>query len=529
MLILQGVHYMHPNGDVQFSGIDLIIHQQDKVALIGNNGTGKSTLLKIMAGLYVPNAGVVKADGQPYYVPQVFGQFNQYTIAQALGVQHKINALQAILAGALNDVHLSQLNDDWTIEERCHEALAYWNLADLTLDQGLATLSGGQKTRVFLAGIMIHKPTLVLLDEPTNHMDQAGRQKLYAYLRSTKNTVLVVSHDKQLLNLLDKVYALGKNGISVYGGNYDFYAAQKAVENETLQHELKSKEKALRKAKETEREALERQQKLDARGKRKQEKAGMPTIVMNGLRNKAEQSTSRLKTVHDEKVGTIAHSLSQLRQALPAIDRMKIDLDQSKLPKGKVLFDAKGINYGYRKALLWPKGLDFEIRSGDRICLKGLNGSGKTTLIQLLLGKLDPQEGTLYRAAISWVYIDQDYSLIDPELDVYAQAQQYNTHGLLEHEIKMRLNRFLFTKADWDKPCQALSGGERMRLMLCMLTISNQTPALIVLDEPTNNLDRQNIDMLTAAINTYAGTLLVVSHDMDFLEEIHVTQSIIIP
>jgi ATPase subunit of ABC transporter with duplicated ATPase domains len=170
--------------------------------------------------------------------------------------------------------------------------------------------------------------------------------------------------------------------------------------------------------------------------------------------------------------------------------------------------------------------LNFQLTSGDRVAIKGANGSGKTTLIRMILGALQPVAGTLQRAPVSAIYIDQDYSLINHTLTVYEQAEQYNTGALQEHEIKIRLSRFLFTKEHWNKPCQALSGGEKMRLMLCCLTIGNQAPDMIVLDEPTNNLDMQNTGILTAAINDYKGTLLVVSHDEYFLQQIGVKEVI---
>jgi ATPase subunit of ABC transporter with duplicated ATPase domains len=147
-------------------------------------------------------------------------------------------------------------------------------------------------------------------------------------------------------------------------------------------------------------------------------------------------------------------------------------------------------------------------------------------LIKIILGNLEPQTGTVYRADNQPVYLDQDYSLIDNRLSIYEQAQQYNTSALQEHEIKIRLARFLFTKEDWDKPCSALSGGEKMRLMLCCLIISNQSPDMIILDEPTNNLDIQNTEILTGAINEYQGTLIVISHDEYFLEQINAKQVI---
>lgn len=526
MLILQNISYTHPSKDLLFSDINLTVNNHEKTALIGNNGVGKSTLLKIIASELQPSSGQINIDAEPYYVPQIFGQFNHLTIAQALRIEGKLNALKDILNGNTSEENFNLLNDDWTIEDRCKEALNFWQLDGLDLSQKMETLSGGQKTKVFLAGISIHQPELVLLDEPSNHLDVSGRQLLYSFIKSTKSTLIVVSHDRKLLNLLDTICELSKHGVKVYGGNYDFYKEQKQIENNALSQDIQSKEKELRKAKEKERETLERQQKLDSRGRGKQEKAGVARIMLNTLRNNAENSTSKMKSVHTEKIGSVSQELQELRSSLPDIDKMKFGFDNSALHKGKILFTANDLNFSYDTQPLWTENLNFKITSGERIALKGKNGSGKTTLIKLILGNIEPQTGKVYRADNKSVYIDQDYSLIDDKLKVYEQAEQFNTSALQEHEIKIRLNRFLFTKEDWDKSCNALSGGEKMRLMLCCLTINNQSPDIIILDEPTNNLDIQNIEILTRAINEYRGTLIVVSHDETFLEQTNIERTI---
>jgi len=257
-----------------------------------------------------------------------------------------------------------------------------------------------------------------------------------------------------------------------------------------------------------------------------QESAGLPTISMNTLRNNAEKSTSRMKNVHADKTAAISKELEQLRKALPDAGKMKLDLDDSSLHKGKILLTAKEINAGYGSLLLWKNALSFQVMSGERIVVKGRNGSGKTTLLKLMLGELEPLSGTIERSAVRSIYIDQDYSLIDDRLNVCEQAELFNSGALQEHEVKIRLNRFLFAKEDWSKSCKALSGGEKMRLLLCCLTIGNHAPDLIVLDEPTNNLDIRNTGILTSAMNEYNGTLLIVSHDTHFLEEISVERSI---
>jgi ATPase subunit of ABC transporter with duplicated ATPase domains len=526
MLTLQNVSYLHPDKSPLFQNLNLSIGPLEKVALIGNNGTGKSTLLKIIAGLLVPSAGVVTKNSAPYYVPQHFGQFNDSSVAQALHVNDKITALHEILEGNITDSNLAILNEDWTIEDRCVEAFEFWNLSNITLTQTLASLSGGEKTKVFLAGIRIHDPEIILLDEPTNHLDTSSREHFYRYVENSKKTLVVVSHDRTLLSLLPFVYELEKGGIKAFGGNYDFYKEQKFNEAMALGEDLQNQRSSFRKAKKKERETLERKQKQEVRGKKNFEKGGGPKIAKKKMKDNAEKSSTRLTDAHSDKLASMADEIAQTRQKLSPLAKMKMDFESSALHTGKILVRAQGIQFGYGGKMLWREPMSFEIRSGERIHIQGANGSGKTTLIKIMLGEIQPIMGTMDFAYVKMVYIDQDYSLILNDLTVYEMAQKYNSHFLPEGEIKIRLSRFLFRSEFWDKLCGTLSGGEKMRLMLCCLAIGNQAPDLFILDEPTNNLDIQNVEILTQAMNEYRGTVIVVSHDSTFLADIGVDHSI---
>lgn len=535
MFTLQNISYIHPDRELLFENINLAVNPKEKVAIIGNNGVGKSILLKIIAGQLPCSNGSVTVSSVPYYVPQIVGQFDDFTLAQAIGIDRKLKALSGILSGNFTDENISVLDDDWTIEERCKEALAYWQLDDLDVNSKMGTLSGGQKTKVFLAGIKIHNVETALLDEPSNHLDLNVRQLLYRFVLETSCTLAIVSHDRTLLNLLDTMCELSKHGIKVYGGNYDFYKEQKTLEQEAFISDLEEKQKSLRKAKQVERKTLERQQKRESQGKKNVAKGGLPLILANTRKNKAENSAAKLKSVHADKITTIAQELTDLRKEIPDCDKMKFGVDSSLLHRGKILFSAKNINYAYDAerapvvpSMLWEKSLDFKIVSGERIVIKGGNGAGKTTLLKLILNEIKPTCGEVFHAENKTVYIDQNYSLLNNDLSVYQQAQSFNDNAMQEHEIKIRLNRFLFTKDSWDKTCAVLSGGERMRLLLCCLTVAQQSPDIIVLDEPTNNLDIQNTEILTAAINEYRGTLVLVSHDLYFLEQINVEREIVL-
>lgn len=527
MITLQNLTYIHPNRDLLFNNIHFTINSREKVALIGNNGVGKSTLLKIIAGEISPTEGSISINtNDVYFIPQVYGQFNHLTVAEVLKAEDKLNAFEEILKGNASDENLGILNDDWTIEDRCNEALQYWGLSDIAFNQYLANLSGGQRTKAFLAGLMVHKPTLILLDEPSNHLDGESREKLYQYIKSVNATLIVVSHDRTLLNLLDTVLEVTPQGTNAYGGNYDFYLSQKGKELEALDHQIKSKEKAVQQAKEKERESAERKNRMDARGQQKQKNAGVARIMMNTLRNKAESSSAKLKGVHEEKTGTLSTELSLLRSTVQKFDQMRFNFQDAKLFKGKRLVSGREINYKIGEQDLFREPLNFEILAGNRIALKGANGSGKTTLLKMIIGLIGPSLGNIDRKIQDYAYLDQDYSIVEDKLSVLQQAEKFNLNGLLDHEIKTRLNHFLFDKNDWDKKCVSLSGGERMRLSLCCLNIRSKSPDIIILDEPTNNLDLQNINLLTAVLKAYQGTLLVVSHDIIFLQEIGIDKYI---
>ncbi|MDR0692786.1 MAG: ATP-binding cassette domain-containing protein, partial [Prevotellaceae bacterium] len=231
-----------------------------------------------------------------------------------------------------------------------------------------------------------------------------------------------------------------------------------------------------------------------------------------------------LKEKHEEIISSHQAKLSGLKQQQGAMRDLKIDFDHTSIHPGKLLIEARQINFAYRpESPLWKKPLDFTLYSHDRIHLLGDNGAGKTTLIKLLTGSLCPSCGTIRRADFQWIYLDQDYTQVNAACSIEELAATHNRQHLAVHEVRLRLNRFLFPSNTWDKPCHALSGGEKLRLYLCCLMLSNQTPDLIILDEPTNNLDLSSLQVLTQTLKHYRGSLLVISHDRYFVEEIGVS------
>lgn len=523
-IIIRGASFHYYQQQPLFECINLSVASGKKVSIIGNNGTGKSTLLKLIAGELSISSGSIHCASTPYYIPQQIG-ITGISISQALGVSDKIEALHAICNGSDKYAYYDILADDWEIESRCRAALDAWGLPNIDLTTSIDSLSGGEKTKLLLAGMSIHHPAITLLDEPTNHLDATSRRKLYEFIINSKATILIVSHDITLLNLLEETYELSPKGIKVYGGNYEFYQAQTEVEEQALNQQINAEETALRLARKKAQEIKERQERRVNRGAK--ETSGVPRIILKGRADKGENTEAKLSEKHLGILTRKQHNLSELRQQQRTKSELKVDFGNTQLHSGKLLVKATGINFGYvADKFIWETPLNIEVRSGERIHLKGDNGTGKTTLLKLLLGEMTPPIGEVTKVDFSFVYLDQAYSQVNTSLSILELAQKYNFHHLLDHEIKLRLHRALFPKETWGKPCDTLSGGERMRLFLCCLMISNHIPDLFILDEPTNNLDLSSLHILTTTIKNYQGTVLLISHDNRFIEEIGITRAI---
>ncbi|WP_119080941.1 ABC-F family ATP-binding cassette domain-containing protein [Chitinophaga alhagiae] len=523
----QHISYHTPNREPLFRNISFSLRKGDKAAIAGNNGAGKTTLLKIIAGLEKNYTGQLQVPGNLYYIPQHYGHFNQLTVAAALGIAPLLEALRAVEGGAVDQRYYDLLEHNWDISARCEEAFARWGLRGIALEQPLHQLSGGMKTRLFLSGIDIFKPAIVLLDEPTNHLDKPARAQLYEWMETTGCTLLLTSHDRQLLRLCNPIWELNAGGIKVYGGNYDLYAAQKDAETAAMEHQLAHHEKTLKEARQKQQQALERKQHADAQARKRYAGSSEPKGFLNGRRNAAEASTAKLKHVHADKVSELRADLEEVA-AMAQVQRiMKGYFGASALPASKVLIQATGVNHAFDNGQwLWPAPVTLTIRSGSRLAISGNNGSGKTTLLNILQRRVAPGQGSVAAASCRALLLDQDYSLIDRKKTVLQQADSFNEARLEAAMVHTLLAGFLFGPADWEKPCAVLSGGEMLRLALCCMVLQHKAPDIIFLDEPTNNLDLGNIEMLGKVFATYRGALVIVSHDAGFLQETGVTAAL---
>ncbi|MDT0268356.1 ATP-binding cassette domain-containing protein [Streptomyces sp. DSM 44915] len=504
-----------PDGTRVFDGLDLAIGP-GRTGLIGVNGSGKSTLLKLIAGELTPLAGTVRAEGEIGYLAQSLTLDTEEPVDRLLGIDRARAALHAIEAGDVAEEHFTALGDDWDVEERTRAVLDQLGLAHVDLDSTVGRVSGGETVMLRLAALLLRRPDVLLLDEPTNNLDLRARERLYAAVRAWRGVLVVVSHDRELLEHVDQVADLRDGQVVRFGGTLAAYQEALAVEQEAAERGVRAAEADVRRQK---RELIEAHDKLAGRaraGRRAGETAGLPRIVAGARKRAAEVSAGKHRILHEERLADARERLSEAEAAVREDDEIRVELPHTAVP-------------GRRRVLTLR---ELELRNGtraelsvlgpERIGLVGANGAGKTTLLNTIAGRLAPTAGEA-RAHVPLRYLPQRLDVLDGALSV-ADNVRALAPSAEPHRVRGHLARFLFRKDGPDQLVGTLSGGERFRATLAALLLAEPAPQLLLLDEPTNNLDLASVRQLTSALTAYRGALLVASHDVPFLRELGLTR-----
>jgi ATPase subunit of ABC transporter with duplicated ATPase domains len=509
-----------PDGRPLFSDLTLSFGRQ-RTALVGRNGCGKSTLLRALAGEVAPAAGSIARTGSVALLRQDWPD-DTISIAAALDVAGALAMLRRIEAGEGDADDFAAA--DWTLEERIDGALAELGLSGLDLDRPLASLSGGQRTRIAIARAAIAAPDLLLLDEPTNNLDVEGSAAIAALIAGWKGGVVVASHDRALLETMGRIVELTPIGCrSVEGGWSDFVALRDA-ERERAAEALDRAEAGLRLAERGAQEQREKKARRDKVGRAFGASGSVPRIVAGMMKERAEGSGAREGEIARRLIGEAEAARSTARERVEIVTPLRIDLPPSGLSSSRELLRIEDAVIVRGDRRIGP--LSLTIRGPERVALTGANGTGKTSLLLLAAGAIEPAGGTVTRSD-RIALLDQHVGLLDRGATILANLRALNPE-LGENEAYAALARFAFRNQAALRIVGTLSGGERLRAGLACALSAARPPQLLLLDEPTNHLDLDSIEMLEAALRGYDGALLVVSHDPAFLEAIGIDREIVL-
>jgi ATPase subunit of ABC transporter with duplicated ATPase domains len=480
MVIARGVSYELPNGRELFKNLSFSLDARI-AALVGPNGVGKTCLAKLIAGDLEPTEGVVHRIGSVKLFPQR-REPERVTVSEFLSVECEWSLVRASL------------------------------LANIDRQAICTTLSGGQWMRVRLARALDDQ--FLILDEPTNDLDYDGRKAVAQFLQDREGGALLISHDRACLQHCKEVLELSNRGLAKFGGGWPAYTQAKERERERLSAALELAKRERDSALADRVDQRLRQEKRNRRGAASAARGGVPRILLGARKRRAQTTSGKLDCIALEK------SESAIREAHEALGEMKIDpvmyadVIGREIPAQKLVAEALGCNIRFHD-WIYRDDLDFAWRGNVRIALRGANGSGKSTLVKALLGGVFETRGQLRRGDLVAFYLDQWCSLLDDRQSVFENVRAVSQAS--ESEIRNGLAKFLFANDAVFQKVSELSGGERLRAALARGLLSTQKPELMVLDEPTNNLDLANIQFLEHVVSEFRGALVVISHDEDFL------------
>ena len=485
---------------------NFLVNEHEKVAIVGVNGAGKTTLLKILTGEERADSGnvILAKDAKLGYLRQINNVDSTLSIIDELYtvIEHILNMekrmlemqeqmqhlsgeeLEALYSSYTALTHSYELMDGYAAKSKVIGILKGLGFDENDFDRKISTLSGGQKTRVFLAKLLLEEPDIILLDEPTNHLDLRSIEWLESYLLNYKGAVIIVSHDRYFLDkIVSKVIDIENAEVQMYSGNYSSFSAKKQM---LLDAKMK--------------EYLNQQQEI------KHQEAVITKLKQFNREKSIKRAESRQKQL--EKIERVEAPKTH-------IENMRLSLDISK-ESGKDVLTVHDLSKSFDEKHLFSN-INFEIKRGERVAIIGDNGTGKTTLLKIINGLLSPDTGeVIYGSNVSIAYYDQEHQVLHMDKTLFDEIS--DTYPDMNNtQIRNILAAFLFTGEDVFKKIGDLSGGERGRVSLVKLMLSKAN--FLLLDEPTNHLDILSKDVLESALNSFPGTICYVSHDRYFINK----------
>lgn len=521
-LALEGVSYVLPDGRTLFCGINEQFDQRP-TGLVGRNGSGKTVLARILAGQMRPTAGRSTPSGSVHYLAQQVSHPAGTTVAGLAGVQATLDALERIEEGSSSPEDFDAVGDCWDVRPRLQLELERSGLGYLHAATPACTLSGGEAMRVTLIGALLSEADFLILDEPSNHLDRPNRQALIEQLQRWPRGLLVVSHDRQLLEEMERIVELSSLGLRSYGGNYSVYAQCKEQERQNAIQQLEQRKLERQREEQSLREQRERQERRQARGNRHGREANQAKILLDRQKERSENSAGKLRQQHAATREQLAQRVREAAQQVedqadivlhtlpvaPSSQRRVTELDAVELP-----FVAAATRH-----------ISLILTGQQRVGVVGPNGCGKSTLLKVLAGQLQPQAG-FCKVAIEGIYLDQRLTNLEPQRSVLEQMLAANRIAT-EGDLRMRLAQLGLDAQKIVAPSGVLSGGERLKASLACVLYADPPAQLLLLDEPSNHLDLPSVQALEIMLRSYQGALVVVSHDDAFLDSLGLTDRLV--
>lgn len=517
---LSNIAWSTPDGRTLFSDLSLTF-ETGRSGLVGRNGVGKSTLLHLISGSLPPQAGKVSVVGTLGLLRQAAQVSADETVADLFGVSAGLDLLRRAEAGLAGVEELAEA--DWMLEARIEAALAR---VGLSAEPGtaLSALSGGQRTRAGLAALVFGEPNFILLDEPTNNLDRDGRQAVIDLLAGWRTGAIVVSHDRELLDTMDAIVELTSLSATRYGGNWSHYRERKAIELAAAEHDLVDAERRVSEIAQKAQATAERKARKDGAGKRKAAKGDMPRILMNGLKNRAENTSGENTRLAERRRVQAEADAAAARERIEVLQAISLKLPSTGLPPGKAVLRIDRLTAGYEQGKPIIADFSLDLVGPERVAISGGNATGKTTLLKAISGKIEPWAGNVSMLT-AYAMLDQQVGLLDAKASIRDNFRRINPEAD-ENACRAALARFMFRADAALQMVGSLSGGQLLRAGLACVLGGKMPPPLLILDEPTNHLDIDAIEAVEAGLRAYDGALLVVSHDQAFLDAIGITRRV---
>ncbi|MCK6929319.1 ATP-binding cassette domain-containing protein [Enterobacter roggenkampii] len=518
--ILHQVTCQFPTGDTLFGPLNLTL-EPSLCALVGRNGSGKTRLLRLLAGLDEPATGHIERFGSHAWVAQQHVISSQTTLAELLGYDAIFAARKRIDSGDYQPDDLALLDGHWDIAERLSEAFINATLPPFEPDKPAIELSGGERIRALLCGAFTAGADFLLLDEPTNHLDRQGRVWFYDQLSRYQGGVLVASHDRELLEQVPRILELSASGLRSYGGNYADYQAQRDAEQQAARAALEHAATERKRTRARMQKEHDDSQRRSAKTLRTVDTLNIASFERVKYKGAAKERIGSWKKQHSEQNEALNAAVNKARERVEDDNPVMFTLPGSQIPEGKQVLVLEDLVLQHVPV---PP-LNWRMDGPMRVALKGPNGCGKSTLLKTLLGEMAARSGSC-KVSVSCAYLDQHLSRFDLSQSVMTHLNLSHT-PLEEGVLRTRLAQLQLGADKVMLPLAALSGGERLKAALACVLWRAEAMQLLLLDEPTNHLDLASVQAIEAALAGFPGALLVVSHDEAFLSGLTLTHELV--